>query len=117
MSITSSGLLLAWDPLRPLKASVCARCGAAARSRCGGCRFAAFCDRACQRAGWAAHGPSCCGGGYAGYVEWVEKHTRRVGALHMRGAPADQLIDCYEEVRSGSLASKFRLNPAISPCI
>ena len=103
MALSSSGVLLAWDPLRASKTWLCSACGApAAKSRCAACHFAPYCDRKCQAAGWEAHRESC-EEGYGGYIQWVEKHTSRVGRLRLEGAPTDELIECYEQVRHCAL--------------
>jgi hypothetical protein len=96
MCTTANGVFIAWDPLRPTKSFVCAFCGkGGAKSKCGNCRFAAYCDGECQRRGWSAHADSC-NHGYAAYVRAVETHTAEVATLQSESAGQIKVIAAYE---------------------
>ena len=85
MAFSDNGTFIAWDPLRPQRSPMCAACGSAgATSRCGRCRFAAYCSKECQQSGWAAH-KTACAQGYSAYIRSLEEHTVRVGKLQLEG--------------------------------
>lgn len=97
MAFTAANTFIPWDPLRALKDTVCAACGApGARSKCGACKFAKFCGPECQRSAWADH-KVVCAHGYSGYIALVEQHQKRAGPLVLANDHKG-VIGCHKEM-------------------